>query len=178
MEGKTTIARPYAQAIFEVACADGKVTEWLEMLRLLETILTDKNMQRVIVDPKFSATILADVVLDICGKKISKKMQNLVKILANAKRFSFISEICTLYDQLRTTSEGIVKINIASAYDLSPKQKIGIVEMMSKRTGSKMEIDNCIIDDSLIGGVVIRTGDKVIDASIKGRLQAMSNTVG
>lgn len=178
MQGKITIARPYAQAIFEVACADGKIAKWLDMLRLLETIITDAGMRLAVVDPRLSPATLADVILHVCGKKVQKKLSNLVHVLANTGRLLFISEICMLYQQLQTGYEGIVKISIASAYGLSPKQQLSIVEMMSKRTGSKIEIDSSIVDESLIGGLVIRTGDKVIDASVRGRLKAMSNAVG
>ena len=179
MQAKITIARPYAQAIFEVACAEKKIAQWLDTLHLLETIITHADMRRAVEDPRLAPSALADFILHICGKKTPKKLHNLVQVLAHAKRLSCISEICILYEQLRIGSEGIVKISIIAPYSLSSEQKLSIVDMMTKRTGSKIEIDeeDSIIDQSLIGGLMIRTGDKVFDASIRGRFKTVSNAV-
>jgi len=173
MQEKTTIARPYAQAVFETASEESKFIEWSEMLSLLETVVSDAQMKAVLANPKLDAAALCDFVQGVCGKGLSETGNNLVKALADAGRLNFIPEINKLYEQLRAEAEGVVEVKVISAYELAPKQQASISKAMAKRLGKKVEITSGI-DDSLIGGVVIRAGDTVIDASVKGRLKALA----
>ena len=173
MQDKTTIARPYAQAVFETATEESKLTEWSEMLGLLEAVVTDAQMKSVLTSPKLDAAALSDFVHGVCGDALSEKGSNLVKVLADARRLSFIPELSKLYEQLRAEAEGVIEVGVTSAYELSPEQEATISEAMANRLGRKVEITNDI-DDSLIGGVIIRAGDSVIDASVKGRLKALA----
>jgi len=173
MQDKTTIARPYAQAVFETASEESKLTEWSEMLGLLEAVVTDAQMKTVLSNPKLDAAALSDFIQDVCGEALSETGSNLVKVLADARRLSIVPEINKLYEQLRADAEGVIDVGVTSAYELTPEQQATISEAMAKRLGRKVEITNDI-DDSLIGGVVIRAGDSVIDASVKGRLKALA----
>ena len=173
MQDKTTIARPYAQAVFETATEESKLTEWSEMLGLLEAVVTDAQMKSVLTSPKLDAAALSDFVQGVCGDALSEKGSNLVKVLADARRLSFIPELSKLYEQLRAEAEGVMGVSVTSAYELAPEQEATISEAMANRLGRKVEITNDI-DESLIGGVIIRAGDSVIDASVKGRLKALA----
>ena len=174
MRERTTIARPYAQAVFETANEESKLTEWSEMLGLLDMVVTDPQMKAMLANPKLDAAASCDFVQGVCGQELSETGNNLVKVLADAGRLSFIPEINKLYEQLRAEAEGVVEVNVVSAYELAAEQQASISEVMAKRLGKKIEITN-EIDDSLIGGMVIRAGDTVIDASIKGRLKALAS---
>ncbi len=173
MQEKTTIARPYAQAVFETASEESKLTEWSEMLGLLEVVVTDAQMKTVLSNPKLDATALSDFIQDVCGESLSETGSNLVKVLADAGRLSIVPEINKLYEQLRDDAEGVIEVGVTSAYDLTSEQQATISQAMAKRLGRKVEITSDV-DDSLIGGVVIRAGDSVIDASVKGRLKALA----
>ncbi|MFB3116191.1 MAG: F0F1 ATP synthase subunit delta [Gammaproteobacteria bacterium] len=173
MQEKTTIARPYAQAVFETASEENKLAEWSEMLGLLETVVTDAQMKAVLTNPKMDAAALSDFVLGVCGKALSETGNNLVKVLAGAGRLTIIPEINKLYEQLRAEADGVIEVGVTSAYELAPEQQATISKMMAKRLGRKVAITH-EIDDSLIGGVVIRAGDTVIDASVRGRLKALA----
>lgn len=173
MQDKTTIARPYAQAVFETASDDNKLTEWSEMLGLLETVVTDPQMQAVLTNPKLDTVALSDFVLGVCGESLTETGGNFVEVLADARRLSVIPEINRLFEQLRAEAEGVIEVAVTSAYELAADQQATISEAMTKRLGRKVEITNDV-DDSLIGGVVIRAGDSVIDASVKGRLKALA----
>ena len=113
------------------------------------------------------------MVLGVCGKALSETGNNLVKVLAGAGRLTIIPEINKLYEQLRAEAEGVIEVGVTSAYELAPEQQATISKVMAKRLGRKVEITH-EIDYSLIGGVVIRAGDTVIDASIRGRLKALA----
>jgi F-type H+-transporting ATPase subunit delta len=173
MQDKTTIARPYAQAVFETASEESKLTEWSEMLGLLEAVVTDAQMKAVLTNPKLDAAALSDFVLGVCGELLNETGSNLVKVLADARRLAIIPEINNLFEQLRAEAEGVIEVAVTSAYELAADQQAAISETMAKRLGRKVEITSDI-DASLIGGVVIRAGDSVIDASVKGRLKALA----
>lgn len=178
MQSRTTIARPYAQAIFETASEEKKLPEWSTMLRLLTMVATDLQMRAVLANPKWDAAASHDLFLSVCGQELSKTAKSLVKVLANAKRLSFLPQISALYEQLRSVAEGIVKISVISAYELLPDQQTKIAELMAERIGKRVQITDCTIDSSLIGGAIIHSGDTVIDGSLKGRLKKIADTMG
>jgi F-type H+-transporting ATPase subunit delta len=173
MQEKTTIARPYAQAVFETASEESKLNEWSEMLGLLDSIVSDAQMQAVLSNPKLDAAALTDFVLGVSGDSLNETGSNLVKVLADARRLAILPEINNLFEQLKAEAEGVIEVTVTSAYELAADQQAAISEAMAKRLGRKVEITSDI-DDSLIGGVVIRAGDSVIDASVKGRLKALA----
>ena len=173
MQEKTTIARPYAQAVFETASEESKLNEWSEMLGLLDSIVSDAQMQAVLSNPKLDAAALTDFVLGVSGDSLNETGSNLVKVLADARRLAILPEINNLFEQLKAEAEGVIEVTVTSAYELVADQQAAISEAMAKRLGRKVEITSDI-DDSLIGGVVIRAGDSVIDASVKGRLKALA----
>lgn len=176
MQENTTVARPYAQAVFETASEESKMTEWSEMLGKLEAVVMDTQVQKMLTRPELDDVALSDFMLSVCGQELSETGQNLVKVLANAGRLALVPEINRLYEQLRAEAEGVIEVTVTSAYELAPEQESSISAVMSKRLGKKIVIVNDV-DDSLIGGVVIRAGDEVIDASIKGRLKAMASQI-
>ena len=173
MQENTTVARPYAQAIFDTASEENKLTEWSEMLGLLAAVVADAQMKVVLENPKMDAAAQSDFVLGVCGQALSETGNNLVKVLAEARRLAIIPEINRLYEQLRAEAEGVIEVGVISAYELAPEQQATISEVMAKRLGRKVEIAH-EVDESLIGGVVIRAGDTVIDASVRGRLKALA----
>lgn len=174
MQENTTIARPYAAAAFEQALEEGKLGEWSTMLQVLKMVISDKQMKFVLDNPRLGDDAVAEFVIEICGKYLSGTGKNFVKVLAQAGRLVLAPHIYTLFEQKRTEAESIVEIEVTSAYALDETEKNKISEAMAKRLGRKIEI-NTSTDASLIGGAVIRTGDSVIDASVKGRLKKLGN---
>ena len=174
MQDNTTIARPYAQAVFETANSENKFVEWSGMLNLLESVVTETQMEAVLANPKLDSVALSDFVTGICGDGLDGHGKNLVKVLADAGRLNIVSDINKLYEQLRADAEGVVEVDVVSAYALTTDQQISVSDVMAKRLGKKVEVSN-EVDESLIGGLVIRAGDTVIDASVKGRLKALAN---
>ncbi len=174
MQQNTTQARPYATAVFELAQAESDLAAWSEMLRLLNVIVSDSQMQRLLNDPRLDSEFLADFVLDISAERLSEAGRNFVRILADAGRLSLAPQIYQLFEQRRTESAGVVDVEVVSAYELEQHEQDKIAAVMAKRFGKKINISTRV-DGSLIGGMVIRTGDSVIDASIRGRLRQLGS---
>ena len=174
MQENITAARPYAQAAFEQAQEEGKLREWSEMLQLIDTVVSDAQMQSLLDNPRFDATFLADFILDIGGTHLSTTGQNFVRVLAQAGRLSLAPAIHSLYEEHRAEAEGVISVSVSSAYPLDEAEQNRISEVMASRFGKKVNISTSI-DKSLIGGTVIRAGDSVIDASVKGGLKQLDN---
>ena len=171
---KATIARPYAEAAFAQALEEGKLSDWSVMLNLLSVIVSDDNMRSVISNPNLDGEQLCQFIVDICGDKLTETGVNFVKVLIDAERIGLANEVFSLFEQKRAAAEGISDVDVVSAYPLDAAQVTAISESISKRLGKKIEI-NTEEDRDLIGGVIIRAGDSVIDASLRGRLKELNN---
>lgn len=174
MQEKTTIARPYARAVFELAQADGTLDQWSKMLQVLKLVVSDRGMQVVITNPVLDDQKLTDVLVDICGEHLDEQGQNFVAILVQANRLLVVPQIAALYEKLKAEAEGTAEVKVISAYPLDDEQQETIREVMSRRLGKKIEITTDV-DESLIGGAIIRSGDSVIDASLRGSLKQLSH---
>jgi F-type H+-transporting ATPase subunit delta len=171
---KATIARPYANAAFDQAIEEGKLGEWSSMLNLLSVIVSDNNMHAVINSPKLSDEQLHQFIIDVAGDKLSQTSKNFIRILIDAERILLAADIFELFEQKRAAAEGISDVEVVSAYALDDAQINSISESISKRLSKKIEV-NTEEDKNLIGGVIIRMGDSVIDASLRGRLKELNS---
>jgi F-type H+-transporting ATPase subunit delta len=171
---KTTIARPYAQAVFELAQESASIEEWSSALSLLDQVVSDSQMRLLLNNPKVSHQQLQDLVIEIGGDALSGQAQNFVKILVAASRLAYAPQIAELFAAMRADAEGTVDVEVTSAYELDDAQQNSIAESISARLGKKVKISSTV-DESLIGGAVIRAGDSVIDASLRGRLTELGN---
>ena len=176
MQENITSARPYARAVFEQARAEGELGLWSGMLDLLVRIVSDPLMRTLIKNPKVSHDQLTNILLDICGSSFNEKGKNFVRILVESRRLSVAGEIHRLYEKYKASAEGIAGVEVITAYPLEDSQHEQIKQIMTRRLGKKIEITTHV-DQSLIGGAIIRAGDSVIDASLKGRLQQLSRII-
>jgi len=174
MQEKTTIARPYAQAVFEIAQDTTSISEWSDGLALLQRIVADKQMRLLLNNPKVSHKQLQDLVIDIGAEAFSQPFRNFIKVLVSASRLAYAPQITNLFAAMRAEAEGTIDVEVVTAYELDQAQEDSIAKGISARLGKKVKISS-IIDKSLIGGAVIRAGDSVIDASLRGRLTELSN---
>ncbi len=174
MHEKTTIARPYSQAAFELAQEEDRLHDWAAMLQLLGMVVSNPAMASAIKNPRLEREKLAGIVIEICRDRLTETFRNFVRLLAYTGRLHLAPQIQELFEKKRTDAEGIARVTVTSAYPLEDDQEEKIRKIMAKRTGKKVEIDTRV-DESLIGGVVIRAGDSVIDASLRGRLKQLSH---
>lgn len=174
MQEKATIARPYARAAFEQARDEGKFRDWSGMLQLLAAVASDPLMRSVISNPKVSEEQLCALVTDVCGKSLSPSGRNFAKVLVAAGRLDVVPEVRVQFEQMRARQEGTADVLVITAYELDEAQHKRIAEIMKKRLGKQIDVST-EVDRSIIGGVIIRAGDSVIDASLRGRLRQLGN---
>lgn len=171
---KATIARPYARAAFEQAREEGKLREWSAMLGFIAAVVKDPLMQRVIPNPKLGEERLYGLVADICGDRLSETGRNFLRLLVDAGRLDVAPEIFNQFEEKRSRAEGISEVDVVSAYELDPEQQRQVADLMKKRLGRDVQVRSSV-DPAIIGGVIIRAGDSVIDASMRGRLRQLAN---
>ena len=172
----TTAARPYAKAAFEVAQAESKQAEWLDAIQLLDAVICNADFASVIDSPKLGAVEKGDILIDICADKLSDTQKNFVKTLAENGRLVLMPEIAVLFEELKAEAEGTVEATATSAYPLSDAQVKSMTEALKKKLGCEVSLTTQI-DASLIGGVVIRAGDLVIDGSTKAKIGSLTQAV-
>ena len=163
------LARPYAVAAFKQAEEEGRLGEWAGMLELLATVAHDPMVSGLIANPGVDRARLVEFFIDVCGDRLSDTGRNFVKVVGHYGRFALLPEVSRRFAEERATREGRNQVQVTSAFELSEAHRATIVEAMEQRLGTRVELD-CTVDGSLIGGVVVRAGDLVIDASLRGRL--------
>lgn len=176
MSKANTIARPYAHAAFEVAQEQNALKAWSEMLISLAMIVQHPDMQAVIGNPKVSKSKVAEVAEALLGSTASSQQKNYVLVLADNQRLSVLPEISAHFEMLKAEAEKTVNVVVDSAFELSAAQQEKIVGALKKRMGREIKLA-CNIKQDLLGGVVIRAGDKVIDGSALTRLGEMANAL-
>lgn len=172
----TTAARPYARAIFELAQAESTQDKWTEVLALLSVIVENADMREALDSPKLSAEQKAELLIDVCNGELSDENRNAIKLLAENGRLGLLPEIANLYEAFRAEAESKLEATVTSAFPLTDAQQTAIAEALKKKLGCDITLVTQT-DESLIGGVVIRAGDLVIDGSTQARLSALSQSL-
>jgi F-type H+-transporting ATPase subunit delta len=172
----STIARPYAEAAFRLADAQGKLAEWSATLANLSAVAADERVRAAIGDPNFPAAKVAGLFISILSGKLTGETENFVRVLAENGRLEVLGEIRTQYEVLKNEREGVVEAEISTAFEMDPGQLADLVARLEKRTGRKVRA-RVSVDKSLIGGVKIAIGDKVIDGSARAQLGALENAL-
>ena len=171
-----TIARPYAEAVFRLAKQGNALQAWSDALNLIATVYKDPQMQAAMANPEVTATDIERLLLAICGERIDGVARNLIQLLVQNRRLSVLTEIRELFEQLKLEDEGKVDAKISSAFPMEDAQRNQVVNMLSSRFKRKINA-TVTVDPDLIGGIKVEVGDKVWDASVRGRLQTMAATL-
>jgi F-type H+-transporting ATPase subunit delta len=176
MAEPTTIARPYADAAFRLADAQGKLAEWSAALANLAAVAADERVRMAVADPNLPAAKAAGLIISILAGKLSGDAENFVRVLADNGRLGVVTEIRAHFEALKNEREGTVEAEVYTAFDMAPAQVADLVARLEKSSGRKVKA-RVSVDKSLIGGVKVVIGDKVIDGSARAQLSALENAL-
>lgn len=176
MAEKTTIARPYAQAAFDLAQEKGDLKTWSEMLELCAMIVSDEQVRRLIGNPEVSKDSLVELILNVAGDRLDTVGTNFIRVLAANGRLNVLPEIAALYEQHRAEAERYIDAEVISAFPMSDAQQQALVDGLKKRLGREVRL-TASTDESLIGGAIVRAGDLVIDGSVTGHLNKLAQAL-
>ncbi len=171
-----TLARPYAKASFEVAVGEGNLAGWQAMLSVAALVVAVEKVCFALSSPALTSEQGASIVIDICGDSLSSKGQNLIRSLAVNKRLSLLPAISEQFSELKAQYERTVSVEISTAFPLDNEICERISQALGKKWLCKIKL-RAEVDKNLLGGVVIKAGDAVIDASIRGRMLKLAESL-
>ena len=172
----TTLARPYAKAAFEYAQAHQQLANWSAMLGLAAAVSQDDTMQRVLKAPRLTSTEKATTFVEVCGDKFDAQARNFLSIVSENNRMELLPEIADMFELYKAEQEKSVDVDVTSAFALNDEQQDKLAKVLSARLGREVRL-HAAEDASLIGGVVIRAGDLVIDGSVRGKLAKLAEAL-
>ena len=174
MADKTTIARPYAKAAFAEARGDSMLGAWSAALHTGAAVVQDPRVQSLLGDPHVTTAQLSQLVLDIAGAGLGEHGRNFVLALADAHRLDCLPEIASLFDAYKDEAEGVADVTVTSAAPLDERQQQALTAALARRLKRDVRL-HCTTDPQLLGGAVVRSGDLVIDGSVRGRLERIAH---
>lgn len=175
MSDSTTLARPYAKAIFEHALAENKLAEWSQYLLILAQAVLSSEGFDFLTNPASTAEQHIELLNTLCGAtlKEDKSLNNLITLLSTNKRLLLLPEIKGLYEVHKAEQEKVLDVDVISFSTVSADQQKQMIASLSQRLQRKVSL-TISIDPSLLGGAVIQAGDLVIDGSVRGKLNKLS----
>jgi len=171
-----TIARPYAYAVFELAKRKRELDGWSRELTVLAAVAADPSIQEAIDSPAATSLQKANALARVCGDDLSREGKQLLQVLAGNKRLHLLGEISSQYEALRAQEQATLEVEVVSAYALDDAEQARIIEALARRFEREIVLTSRV-DESLLGGAIIRAGDTVIDGSVRGKLEKLSETL-
>jgi len=172
MAENSTLARPYAKAVFELAKEQAAFDRWSKVLATLSYLSVDASVQEFLTSPRALPAQRAEVLAELAaksGEKLDQQGRNFVGLLAEYRRLQLLPEIAVDYEFLRAEAENTLEVELRAALPVPALEQKQIGEALQKKLGRKITL-KYVEDKTLIGGAVIRAGDLVIDGSVREKL--------
>ncbi|KAF0812470.1 ATP synthase subunit delta [Andreprevotia sp. IGB-42] len=171
-----TVARPYAEAVFRLAKASGTLGQWSQVLANLGLLAQNQTALDVVANPKYSATQVQQLLVDLLGGDVSEEVKNFLVVVLENGRFAALAAVSEVFEALKAAEEGEVEAVIESAFPLDDAQKNTLASTLSAQLNRKVAAE-VTVNPELIGGVKVTVGDLVIDASVQGKLAALATSL-
>lgn len=172
----TTIARPYANAVYQVASETKTEKSWSAALELMSAVVANEDMIVMLDNPRLKKEHKGELFLQVVGNKLSEPQRNLVRLMAENGRLKIMPDVAEQFEVYRAAAEGKIDAVALSAFPLTKKQQSAITQSLKDKLGVEVTLTTSI-DESLIGGVVIKAGDTIIDGSMKSQLAMLANAL-
>ena len=173
MAERTTLARPYAEAVFRLASESSSLQRWGDVLAYYAIAVADKGLAFALGDPRISGEqadeLMASLLEDLNGQE-----QALLSMLRENGKLQLLPEISTLFNELQASAAGTIEASVVSAFAMDEAQVSNLAKILKKELNRDVNITT-LVDPSIIGGVIIRAGDTVIDGSVAGSLQNLTS---
>jgi F-type H+-transporting ATPase subunit delta len=173
MADKSTIARPYARAAFEEARAARRLEPWSEALHNGAAAVEDARVAALLGNPHVTPEELAQLVIAVAGPQLGEHGGNFIRTLAANRRLAVLPEIAEHFDTLKDAEQGVADVTVTSAAALDAGQQQALSAALARRLKRTVRL-HCVTDPALIGGAVVKSGDLVIDGSLRTRLERIA----
>lgn len=174
----TTIARPYAEALFQTAFDQGKksLDNWRKILSQLSQVATNADVNAALSDPNVKDDVLVSIFADAVKIDLDKQAKNFISLLVENDRIMLLPFIAQQFELLVHKEQGTASVEIVSAFELTKDQTKQLVTLLEKKFNLKLE-PTITVDPDLIGGVRCTVGDQVLDTSVQAQLTGMRDTL-
>lgn len=176
MAGPTTAARRYAEAALELARRDGSLDAWLVELRLAVELVGVEEAATVVDNPAIAWEQRRAIIAGLLGSRVGTPTRNLVLLLARRGRLAILPRVADEFGRLVDREHGLVVATVTSAQPLEPAELAAIAERVQALAGARVEV-KAAVDPDLIGGLTVQVGDRLIDASVRGRLARLRDSL-
>ena len=171
-----TLARPYAQAVFNQASIDDSFDKWSDTLNFMKVVTENQAMKEIIGNPDIQQDQVISVYQDVAKESLDEKGINFLRVAAENGRLKLIPEIADFYEEMQAERSGSIDALVTSAFAVNAAQKKTIAEALKKKFACEVTVKT-VTDKSLIGGIIIRAGDVVIDGSVKTELEKITHAL-
>ncbi len=177
MSDNTTAARPYAKAVYDLAAEQSALDAWGDALANLAAVVGDPQVSALLDSPDTDKQQKGEILIRILDDKLSAQQQNLVRLMAENGRLKLMQDVAGQFEIARAKAENKLEAEVVSAYELTAEQTSDITNTLKNKLGCDITLTTSV-DESLIGGVVIKAGDTIIDASMKSQLDSLALSLG
>ena len=174
MAGRATAARRYAEAAFEVGLRDGTVETWRQELDAAASVVDDQRVARLLGNPAIAEETRLELAASTFGTIVSRPVLNLIGLMLRRGRIDELPRVAAEFRRLDNERQGITPATATSAVPLSEDEVRAITARLEEMTGGRVDLD-LAVDPDLLGGLVVRVGDRMIDGSVRGRLERLRN---
>lgn len=177
MSALITLARPYAKAAFSLAQDSGQaLAAWQDMLTLASAFAADERVAGVLENPLVSPAQAVRLLNDLAGDRFDDRFRAFITVVGESRRLPLLPEINALFSKLKQAAEQRLQVRVVAARELDQDQVGRLSAALQRRFNCAIDLES-EIDASVLGGAVIYAGDQVIDGSLRGRLDKLSNTL-
>lgn len=176
MAERATIARPYARAAFAHARESRASEAWSKLLGTGAAAVADPRVARLLSHPRVTGGELVELLFEVAGNAAGDEGQNFLRALAENRRLGLLPEIAAQYEVLRAEIENVIDVEVVVAREIEAPQRERLTQALKRRLGREVRL-HTKIDDSLIGGAIVRAGDLVVDGSLKGRVARLGSAL-
>ena len=177
MSDLTTAARPYANAVYDIASHSGALESWNDALTNMANVINDAQILQLLGSPVMGKQQKGELIIQVMGDNLDEQQQNLVRLMAENGRLTLMADVLEQFEVARAKAENKLDAEVISAFELTAGQTDELVKTLKNKLGCDITL-TATVDESLIGGVVIKAGDTIIDASMKSQLDSLALSLG
>ncbi|CCQ94692.1 ATP synthase subunit delta [[Clostridium] ultunense Esp] len=171
------VGKRYAEALFEAGLELNKLEDFKEDIENVSKVLrTEIDLQKILNHPKISKDEKKDLLSSIFRGKVSEEILNFLYIIVDKRREGSMIEISKEFEELFNEHKNILEVTAITAVDMDKKLKNKLAQVLSNKTNKTIILNN-VVDRDIIGGVLLKVENKIIDGTIRGQLQSIEKTI-